>query len=45
MRLVGERIARLDGELREVESQLNDLLAGLPNYPYLAPRSVPVKKV
>ncbi len=33
MRLVGERISRLDGELREVESQLNDLLAGLPNYP------------
>ncbi len=33
MRLVGERISRLDSELREVESQLNDLLAGLPNYP------------
>jgi len=33
MRPVGERISQLDGELREVESQLNDLLAALPNYP------------
>ncbi len=33
MRQVGDHIARLDAELREVESQLNDLLAGLPNYP------------
>jgi len=33
MRQVGERISQLDGTLREVESQLNDLLAGLPNYP------------
>src|SRR4030067_1393099 len=33
MRQVGDRISKVDGELRQVESQLNDLLAGLPNYP------------
>jgi seryl-tRNA synthetase len=31
MRLVGERIAQMDDRLREVESQLNDVLATIPN--------------
>jgi len=33
MRQLGSQISKQEGELREVESQLNDLLAGLPNYP------------
>ena len=33
MRAVGDRISALDEQLREVESQLNDLLSYLPNIP------------
>jgi seryl-tRNA synthetase len=33
MRTVGEQISELDTELREVEGQLNDLMAEIPNIP------------
>lgn len=33
MRLVGERISQLDENLRQVEEQLNAILAGIPNIP------------
>jgi seryl-tRNA synthetase len=33
MRLVGERIGEIDEDLRRVESQLNDVLAMIPNIP------------
>ena len=33
MRLVGERISELDSQLRDIESQLDDVMATLPNIP------------
>jgi seryl-tRNA synthetase len=33
MRLVGEQISQLDEKLRAVESQLDELLSGIPNIP------------
>jgi len=35
MRLVGEQIDQLDGQLRAVDSEMEDLLAGFPNLPDL----------
>ncbi|MEW6412535.1 MAG: serine--tRNA ligase [Candidatus Zixiibacteriota bacterium] len=39
MRKVGENIAAMDNDLREVQQQINDLLAWIPNLPH---ESVPV---
>jgi seryl-tRNA synthetase len=33
MRQVGDQISQLDEALREIEAQLNDILAGIPNMP------------
>lgn len=33
MRLVGDRISELDETLRDVDQELNDILAGIPNIP------------
>jgi seryl-tRNA synthetase len=33
MRQVGDQISQLDEALREIEAQLNDILAGIPNLP------------